>query len=262
MNKGLIVSLLMLPGLALANQTLISEIEAGDVWLGVDYASITSEVTGTYEGVSKTETTDQDIKSFGITSTFDSGAGAVPLVAINFNNVKQDDISINTYGLGLGAKLELDSKRSLVLAASYETSNDDAARSVFAYGIDFGKQASEFYNQFSLAAAFPENTSTVEGGNIIIIVNTVKITPAHNIVLSGNFGVKLTSDIVLDDDMTISSGPLFTFGGGAELFFNKKLSAAVSLEKGFGDAEAKYYDETIDMDLDTTKIEIALNARF
>lgn len=262
MNKGIVVLLMMLPGSAFANQTLISEIEADEVWLGVDYSSTSSEVTGTYNGVSNTRTTDQNVKSFGLTSAFDSGAGAVPLVSLHFNNIEQDDISLNTYGLGLGAKLELDSKSNLVLAATYETSNDDDARSVFAYGIDFGKQTSDFYNQFSLAAVFPENTSTVDGGNIINIVNTIKMTPAHNIVLSGKFGVKLTSDTVLEDETTISSGPLFTFGGAAELFFNKKVSAAVSLEKGFGSAELEYYDETVDMDLDITRIKIALNARF
>ena len=70
------------------------------------------------------------------------------------------------------------------------------------------------------------------------------------------------SDVEIDNNSTISSGPQFTFGGEAELFFNKNISAALLIAKGFGNADVKGSGVEVDVDTDTTVATISLNARF
>lgn len=129
-------------------------------------------------------------------------------------------------------------------------------------GILFGIEGKGLYSELSLSTTLPEDSSTVEGGNSVDIVNSIKITPAHNLVLTGLLGVSLVSDIDIGDDYTVSSDPSFMIGGEAEMFFNKTISAALSIRKGVGNGDVDTSGMEVDAKTDMILAKISLNARF
>jgi hypothetical protein len=261
MKKGIISLMMMLPVSALANKTLITEIEVGNLWLGANYTSSSLDMTLEAQGESVSVDSDTDQLGVSVLKAFNTTGSVIPILSLSLGNNDSDGDSNNVYDVDVGAKINIDETTNAVVFAGYKgSSDDDALRSAMEAGVVFGKQTSSFYNEIFLSASLPKSTSDTEGGNSVDVVNTIKVSPAKNFVLTGSLGVSLISDVEVGDDYTISSGPVFSFAGGAEVFLNKEVSIAVSLAKSFGNAEVSDLD--IDMDMDATAAQISLNARF
>jgi hypothetical protein len=260
-----IMSLVMLVAstTAFAQKTLITEIEGGDLWLEASYVSTSLDLEFKGSGASASTSVDTDEVSVSLIKAFNIDGDVAPILAINIGNSETDGESTNIYSARAGAKLQLDNSSNLVVFGGYKGSgDDDEVRSAVEAGLSFGARSNDFYNELSLSMTLPKDNSTTEGGNSVTVVNAIKITPSHNLVLTGLFGVSLLSDIEIDSDYTFSSGPQFVFGGAAELFFTKNISAALSIAKGFGNGDIKGLGVEVDVDTDATLASISLNARF
>jgi hypothetical protein len=262
MKKGIISLMMMLPVSALANQTLITEVEAGNLWLQASYASSSVNADAKSQGISISSDSDTDELGVKVLKAFNTTGGVIPILSLSLENNDSDDESVNVYNVGIGAKVNVDETSNVIVFADYKASSDDATRSAMEASVLFGKQTSSFYNEISLSASLPKNTSDTEGGNSVDIVNAIKVSPVKNLVLIGSLGISLTSDIKHGDNYTLSYGPTFGFGLGAEVYLNKELSIAASLAKGFGSADAEISDVDVEIDVDGTVAQISLNARF
>jgi hypothetical protein len=270
-NKGIffmktgIISLAMLVAstTAFAQKTLITEIEGGDLWLEASYVSTSLDLELKTSGASASTSVDTDEVSVSLIKAFNIDGDVAPILAINMGNSETDGESTNIYSARVGAKLQLDNSSNLVVFAGYNGSgDDDEERSAVEAGLLFGARSNDFYNELSLSMTLPKDNSTTEGGNSVTVANAIKITPSHNLVLTGLFGVSLARDVEINNGYTISSGPLFMFGGEAELFFTNNISAKLSIGKGFGDFDVKGVAVEVDVDIDVTVAIISLNARF
>ncbi|MGK0405796.1 MAG: hypothetical protein ACJAR6_001173 [Oleispira sp.] len=264
MKTGMIsLAMLVASTTAFAQKTLITEIEGGDLWLGASYASTSLDLELKTSGASTSNSVDTDEVSVSLIKAFNIKGDIAPILAINMGNSKTDGESTNIYSARAGVKLPLGNSSNLVVFGGYMGSgDDDEERSAVEAGLSFGARTNDFYNELSLSTTLPKDTSTIEGGNSVTVANAIKITPTHNLVLTGLFGVSLVSDIEINNDYTISSDPQFTFGGEAELFFTQNISAALLISKGFGNADAKGLGLDVDVEIDTTVVVISLNARF
>jgi hypothetical protein len=264
MKTGIIsLAILLASTTAYAQKTLITEIEGGDLWLGANYASTSVDLEFKTSSASASTSVDTDEVSVSLIKAFNIKGDVAPILTINMGNSETDGESTNIYSARAGAKLQLDNSSNLVVFAGYNGSgDDDEERSAVEAGLSFGARSNDFYNELSLFMTLPKDNSTIEGGNSVSVANAIKITPSQNLVLTGLFEVKLVSDAEIDNDVTITSGPQFTFGGEAELFFTKNISAALLIAKDFGNADVKGLTEEADIDIDTTVAIISLNARF
>jgi hypothetical protein len=262
MKKGIVSLMMMLPVSALANQTLITEIEAENLWLGANYVSSSVDLTLSAQGNSTSTNIDADVKSISITKAINATHSVTPILSLSFAKSHSDGDSSNFYNAGVGTKINVNEASDLVIMAGYNGSSDDDVRSAVDAFIAFGTRTQSFYNEMAISAILPENTSDVEGGGSFSLVNSIKISPANNLSLTGLIGVALETDTDIGDDYTISSGPAFIFGGEVEVFFNKNISAAVSLVKSSANSDAVISDLNIDMDMDVTTVQASLNARF
>lgn len=266
MKIGMIsLVILSVSSTALAQKTLITEIEPGDLWLNTGYSSSSTDITFTEEGTSNSTDSSVDNKDFSVnvTKAFNVDGGATPLLGLGAGSTDRDGDSTSTYNARLGIKFKPNTDANLVVFAGYNGSSDgDIQRPEAVAGVLFGLQEKDFYNELSVSASQPKKTSTLEGGNSVDIVNAIKFAPTNNFVLTGIIGLSLASDITISNDIKMSSGPLFSFGGEAELFFNDKISAALFIAKSIGDADAKDQGTNLEIDIDSTVAQISLNARF
>lgn len=262
-----IISLLILsisPSV-LAQKTLVSEIEVGDLWLRADYSSVSTDLSIAEKGSSDSidSTNESDSISVSAIKAFNVDAGAIPLIEFGIGSVDDDGNSSNVYSAKLGAKFIPSDGTNLIIFAGYSGSSDgDVQRPEAVAGALFGLQEKDFYNELSVSMSKPKKTSTLDGGNTIDLLNSIKFTPVQNFVITGIVGLSVVSDITLYNDVKLSSDPILSFGGEAELFFNDKISAALSIIKGFGGADSEIQNTEIEMDMDSTVAQISLNARF
>ena len=250
---------------ALAQKTLITEIEPGNLWLHTGYSSSSIDMTFTEEGTSNSfdDTTDNKDFVVGASKAFNVEGGAIPLLKLEAGSADSEGDSTSTYSAKLGVKFKPSADANLVVFAGYNGASDgDVQRPEGVVGALFGLQEKDFYNELAVSASQPKKTSTLEGGNSIDIVNAIKFNPTQNFVLTGIVGLSLVRDITISNDVKMSPGPLFSFGGEAELFFNDKISAALSIAKSIGDANTEYQATKIEIDVDSTVAQISLNARF
>jgi hypothetical protein len=266
MKIGIIsLAILLISSTALAQKTLITEIEPGNLWLHTGYSSSSTDMTFTEESTSNSTDSSTDNKEFSVSATkaFNVEGGATPLLELEAGSADSEGDSTSIYSAKLGIKFKPNADANLVVFAGYNGSSDgDVRRPEAIAGALFGLQEKDFYNELSVSASQPKKTSTLEGGNSIDIVNAIKFTPTQNFVLTGIFGLSLVNDITISNDIKMSPGPLFSFGGEAELFFNDKISAAFSIAKSIGDADTEYQSTKIEIDLDSTVVQFFLNARF
>lgn len=245
-----------------AQNTLITEINAGDVWINATSQSNSIEIELEANGIRETTNTNNNLLEVTITHAFHTQGEVTPLIAISAGNNEIEDDKSSIYNVRAGVQTAASSDTSVVAYAGYTGSSDEEIeRPSSALGILLGTQSKGFYNQFSVDYTIQNDTDNTSGGNTLSLSENIKFTPSDQLVLTGLFGLGIVQDIE-QNGIDISYGPSFAFGANAELFLTKEVGLALTLLKTVGSTSATINNIEVDGDLDSTLIAADFNLRF
>lgn len=268
MFKGLSLSLVFIALPAFSAPQLLTEIQAGDIWINSEMSQLNSDIKykNPNNGINTKESYEEDSLSFTSRIAIDTGLSFTPLFGFRLENEEGDD-DTQLIQASMGAIKKTPSNKTMTMLVSYENSdNVDETRSSFEIDTRFqiSDVTSQYYNEVMLALTVPKDEGGSEGGSNLTVSNTIKLSvnPMMDVALSA--GVTLFEETTLTDDQTkIEFDPLFMLG--AKLAFNLAPEFTLSLTavKGFNKSKANFTSgEKVNYDQDVSLLGVGFVGRF
>ena len=253
--------------LSTAQPTMMTELESGDTWVGAGFATSDTDLDFTAQSNRSTGTTSVSSDGFALQfmTALKASNGLTPILGGSVTSLDSDGESATLYGISFGTLFETQDQRAMAFGVTYNGSSDaDEGRESFSanLSVQTSQVTSSIYNQLAITGELMRENGDEKGGHNIDISNESKITISPMMDFIATLGMEITTDIDLENDVTVSSDPSFNFGGEINIHLDQNITASMILLKEIGGGVIDYSGEKVDVDIDSTIVGVSLMGRF
>jgi len=251
---------------AAAQESMITELESGDLWLRGGYSSATFEFDAKSQrtGEKLSAEVDVDISEVIFATSLNSIGGLTPTLGGSVANVDADDDSFTLYGLFAGGLFKAKNQKTYGIFGTYNSSDDDDVRDTL--GLDIRVQtssvASDVYNEVMIDTEYEFKNDGTSGGHSLDVSTVTRFYINPQLDFETLASLTLKTDTDYPDDISESHDPSIKFGAQLNVNLVESITLEVGVIKSFASSVADYDGHKVDEDEDVTVTSINLMTRF
>ncbi len=250
---------------AVAQETMITELESGDKWLRVGFANGSQDIDlkSQLTGAKASEKTDSDIADISFIMALNPTNDFTPGLGFSVSKVEGEDDSAILFDVSAGGLFKTTDEQTYAVFGTFSSSDDDDVRDSLQLNMNVQTSSigNSIYNEVAIDAEYDFKNNGTSGGHSVDISTRTRFSLNPKVEFEAFVGLALKTDTDMPEDITVSNDPEFTLGGQLNINLVNFTTVEVGVFKSFASGVVDYSGHKVDADVDTTVTAISLTTR-